>query len=186
MIKSIFILLIILTSAQANPQFFKDKAIDANIGYGISAPYDDVDIAGTGLYLQGEYVLTISNWFDLRPYAGLILTKANDKDLDGISTPYFSTTNAFLFGGKARVTIPIPWVAPYFELGIGGSLGKFKTFTPNTIINKSGLIYHIPISIGLQLGPKHNIDIAFTYYTQETVRQVVGALAIGFTFPLKN
>ena len=182
--KLILILLIILTSAQAEAQFFKDKSIDANIGYGVIVPYDDIDSAGSGFYLQGEYVLTISNWIDLRPYVGLILSKANDEDFNGNPTPYFVTSNALLFGGKARVTIPIPWVAPYFELGIGGSLGKFETFTPDTIINKSGLIYHIPVSIGLQLGPKHNIDLALTYCTQETVRQAVGAFAIGFTFPL--
>jgi hypothetical protein len=43
---------------------------------------------------------------------------------------------------------------------------------------------HIPFSIGLALGPKHNIDVGFTYYYQPSVQQFSGATAIGFSFPL--
>ncbi len=182
--KTIVIILTILASTQVKAQLIKEKAIDVAIGYGLSAPYDDVDITGSGFYLQGEYVLTLAKWIDVRPYAGLILTKADDNEQN--QPDYKSTANAFLIGGKTRIIAPIPWVAPYVEFGIGASIGSFETVTPFTNINESGLIMHIPFSIGLQLGRKHNFDIAFTYYFHNSVDQFAGAAAFGISIPLNN
>ncbi len=184
--KSIIIILVIISSVQVQAQFLKEKSIDISIGYGLSASYDDVDIADSGFYLQGEYVLDVSRWLDIRPYAGLVLTKSNGKDIDGNPTIYKSNTQAFLIGGKTRITVPIPWVAPYFEVGVGVSIGSFETFTPFTDIDDSGLVLHIPFSLGLELGSKHNFDIAFTYYYQPSVEQFAGAAAIGISIPLNK
>ncbi len=182
--KVIVIILIILVSTQVKAQLIKEKSIDASIGYGISAPYDDVDITGSGFYLHGEYVLTLAKRIDIRPYAGLILTKTDNNEQN--APEYKSTANAFLIGGKTRITAPIPWVAPYIEFGIGVSIGSFETVTPFTNIDDSGLFMHIPFSIGLELGPKHNFDIAFTYYFHNSVEQFAGAAAFGISFPLDN
>jgi len=114
--KNLVIIFTIITFTQVKAQLIKEKSIDASIGYGISAPFDDVDITGSGFYLQGEYVLTLAKWIDIRPYAGIILTKADDNEQN--ASEYKSTANAFLIGGKTRITISIPWVAPYLEFGI--------------------------------------------------------------------
>lgn len=182
--KKTIIIFAILASAQVNAQLIKEESIALSIGYGLSAAYDDIDVVSTGFYLQGEYVLALSKWFDIRPYAGLILTKSNGKDLNDNPTPYKATSKAFLIGGKARITAPIPWVAPYLEGGIGASIGSFETLTPYTDLDKSGLILHIPFSLGLELGPNHNFDIAFTYYFHPEVRQFSGAAAFGISFPI--
>lgn len=184
--KTHIILLTILACDQVNAQFIKKQSIDVAIGYGLSIPYDDIDITGDGLYLQGEYVLTLAKWIDMRPYTGFILTKSNTEDNQQNEFAYKSTANAFLIGGKTRVIAPIPWVAPYIEIGIGASIGSFETFTPFTNIDKSGLILHIPWSIGLELGPKRNFDIGFTYYEHPSVEQFSGAFAFGITIPLVN
>lgn len=184
--KTIAIILVILASTQVKAQLIKDKSIDVSIGYGSSTPYDDVDVIGSGFYLQGEYVLTFAKWFDVRSYAGLILTKTNTDDNEQNEPDYKSNTNAFLIGGKVRITVPIPWVAPYIESGIGASIGSFETFTPYTNIDDSGLFFHIPVSLGLELGSKHNFDIALTYYYHPTVKQFAGAAAIGISIPLNN
>ena len=152
----------------------------------MSAPYDDIDVTDTGFYLQAEYVLVLSKWIDLRPYAGLILTKSDGIDLNENPTPYKATSKAFLIGGKTRLTAPIPYVAPYFEIGIGASIGAFETFTLYTDIDKSGLVFHIPFSLGLELGRDHNVDLAITYYFQPSVEQFSGAAAIGISIPLRN
>lgn len=183
---TITLLLILFAFTQAEAQFIKKKSIKASIGFGASSPYDDVDVVDTGFYLQGEFVLDITSWFDVRPYMGLILTKSDGEDNDDNPTEYKATSRAFLIGGKARVRAPIPWVAPYIELGYGASIGSFRTLTPDTDIDKSGVIGHIPLSLGLELGPKHNVDLAFTYYFQPGVRQFAGALAVGLTIPLNN
>ncbi|MGV8815761.1 MAG: hypothetical protein ACOH2D_16785 [Gelidibacter sp.] len=182
--KNYILILAILAFTQAKAQLVKEKSIDISVGYGISTPFDDIDIYGSGLYLQGEYVLSIASWIDLRPYAGLILTKSIENKR--FPSEYKSNANAFLIGGKARLKAPIPWVAPYLEIGIGASVGSFETITPWTYIEESGLLMHIPLSIGLELGPKHNFDVAFTYYFHENAQQFVGALAIGFSIPLNN
>lgn len=179
----IAIFTIFLTNlAKAQPR--KGEFVNISVGLGLSAPYDDVDITGSGFYAQGEYVMGITKWFGIRPYAGLVLTSA-DKNVDPQNLPeYKVTSKSFLLGGKARVCAPIPWIAPYFEVGVGASIGSFETYTPYTNIKKNGILIHVPFSIGLALGPKHNIDVGFTYYYQPSVRQFSGATAIGFSFPL--
>lgn len=182
--KTIILILIVLATVQAKAQLIKEKTVDISIGYGLSTPYYDIDVVGSGFYLLGEYVLDLSKWIDIRSYAGLILTKSNGKDLNENPTIYKVNSNAFLIGGKARVAIPIPWVAPYFEVGVGASIGSFETFTPFADINKSGLILHIPFSLGLELGRKHNFDIGLLYYFQPSVEQFSGAVAFGVSIPL--
>jgi len=182
--KKIILILVILASSQVKAQFIKEKTLDVSIGLGYSFPDEDIDIAGSGFYFQGEYVLVITNWIDVRPYAGIILTRFDGKDFDGNPTIYKSTSNAFLMGAKTRLRAPIPWVAPFIEMGVGLSIGSFETFTPYTDIDKSGLIPHIPITLGLELGRKHNFDIGILYYLHPSAEQFTGALAFGFSIPL--
>lgn len=181
----VFIIFTILLPILAKAQPCKGEFIDISVGYGLSAPYDEVDITGLGFYAQGEYVLGLTKWFGVRPYVGLILTSP-DKNINEANLPeYKVTSKALLFGGKARVAAPIPWIAPYFEVGVGASVGSFETYTPYTNVKKNGVLIHIPFSIGLALGRKNNIDVAFTYYYHPSVEQFSGAAAIGFSFPIK-
>ncbi len=183
----LFLLITFLTSNQLPAQFVKERSITAQIGYGLSTPYDSVDeIADDGFFLQGEYVMRITSWFELKPYAGLILTSSNGKDINDNPTNEKATSKAFLIGGKGRIRAPIPWVAPYMEIGLGGSFGEFRTFTAFTNISKNGFIYHIPFSFGLELGRNNNFDLGLTYYFQPTVEQYTGAFALGISIPLKN
>ena len=158
--------------------------INASIGLGISAPYDASDTSGSGFYAQGEYVLGITKWFGVRPYAGVIFTSENKNENQNNPANYKVTSKALLLGGKIRVCAPIPYIAPYLETGLGFSIGSFETHTPLTDISKSGVLLHIPFTIGLAIGKKHNIDIAFTYYFQPSAAQFCGAAAVGFTFPV--
>ena len=185
--KTLILIVIIMTANLVDAQFIKKKSINAQIGYGLSAPNNSVDeIVDDGFFVQGELVLKVTSWLELRPYAGLILTSSNGKDINGNPTDEKAESKAFLLGGKARVRAPIPWVAPYIEIGIGTSIGKFETFTAFDNIDKSGIIYHIPFSLGLELGRKNNVDLGFTYYFQPSVEQYAGAFAVGITFPLSK
>lgn len=183
---STFLLLAFIISSsaqeQTQTQSAKKQYIKASVGYGISATYDDVDINAEGFYVQAEFVYEVASWFDIRPYAGFILTNTNDNVNESLG--FKSNTTAFLLGGKVRFTAPIPWVSPYVEIGVGMSVGEFETITPLTNIKETGMILHIPFSIGLELGRKHNFDIAFTYYYHNAVEQFAGAAAVGVTFPL--
>jgi hypothetical protein len=134
--------------------------------------------------LQGEYVLGITTWFSVRPYAGFITASTDKDDIRAFPSEYEVTTNAFLLGGKVRVLAPIPWFAPFFEIGLGASLGRFKTITSLANTNKKGLALHIPFNLGVALGPKHNIELAFVYYVNPYEEQVSGGAALGFSIPL--
>jgi hypothetical protein len=90
------------------------------------------------------------------------------------------TANAFMLGVKIRLIAPIP----YFEIGFGMSVGSFKTITPLTTIEKRGFLYHIPFSIGVELGKNHNVNVELTYYDHPTADQFSGAFAIGLSIPL--
>ncbi|WP_412986351.1 hypothetical protein [Pontimicrobium sp. IMCC45349] len=165
----------------AQPQ--KGRFIDASIGFGISIPSDDIDIEGSGFYAQAEYVFAIKKWFGVRPYAGVIFTSPTESENPSLSE-YRVSSDALMLGGKARVCAPIPWFAPYFEVGLGASFGKFETYTPFDNIEKKGVLMHIPLTFGVALGKKHNVEIAFSYYYHPTASQVNGAAAIGMSFPL--
>ncbi|GAA3523751.1 hypothetical protein GCM10022393_43250 [Aquimarina addita] len=158
--------------------------LDVSIGLGISVPSDQTDISGSGFYAQGEYVYNISNWVGLRPYAGLVLTSTKEATNESNQTDYKMSTKAFLLGGKVRLSIPIPWVAPYVELGVGTSMGSFETSTQFHDIIKNGILLHIPFEFGVSLGKEHTVEVGFTYYFQPAVEQVTGAAAIGLSFPL--
>jgi hypothetical protein len=175
---SVFVLFF---SNLAKAQPATGEFININVGFGLSAPYENVDIIGRGFYLQGEYVLGMASWFGVRPYAGILIT-SEDKE----QTPYKVTTRAFLAGVKGRIVAPIPWVAPYIELGLGASAGSFVTYTPSIDIEKNGVVLHIPFTIGLSLGPQHNVDLEFTYYFHPSIEQFGGAAAFGITFPINK
>ena len=183
--KIIVIISLFLAASRVDAQLIKNTSLDASIGYGISVPSDEYNLTASGFYLQGEYVLELASWIDIRPYAGVIFTKSPDNKIEN-QPNYSVTSNAFLIGGKTRFTAPIPWIAPYFEIGAGASIGSFKTFTPSADLDKKGLIFHIPVSIGFELGRNHNFDIAFTYYFHPIVQQFSGAAAFGISFPLSN
>ena len=58
--KTLTILFIFLASNQVHAQVIKEKAIDVSIGLGMSAPYDEFDVMGSGFYAQGKFVLGLN------------------------------------------------------------------------------------------------------------------------------
>ncbi|MBP2833712.1 hypothetical protein J8281_16070 [Aquimarina sp. U1-2] len=176
----------LMTTSTVIAQTRKGEFINASVGLGISDSYDEVDITGSGFYIQGEYVFGLREWFSVRPYAGFVTTSKDDDDFRDAQLPYEVTASAFLMGGKVRVLAPIPWVAPYIELGIGASIGSFTTFTPLTNIEENGLLLHIPFTVGIEIGRTRRFAAEFVYYFHPSAEQVLGAAAIGITIPIKT
>lgn len=181
-IAALFFLFFIHTgSAQPQP----GRSVQVSAGYGMTFPYDFDDLTGSGIYAQGEYVMALTNWFGIRPYAGIILASGNDKSGAGIFESRIKA-NAFMLGGKARFVVPIPWAAPFLEAGLGVSLGSFETSTILSDREANGLVMHIPASLGLALGRNRHFELAFTYYYHPSVEQIVGAFAVGIPLPVGN
>ena len=170
-----------------NAQRAKGEFIKVAIGLGLSAPdkkiENDINFTGTGFYANGEYVLGLSGWFALRPYASFIFTDAATNNQQNPFN-YKITNKALMIGGKVRILAPIPYFAPYFEVGVGLSAGSFQTYTPYANIDKNGVVPHIPFTVGVALGKNNKVDVAFVYYFHSSVEQFSGGLAFGYTFPL--
>lgn len=166
-------------------QIQEGQYINASVGFGMCAPYDDeADITGSGFYAQGEYVWNLTGWFGVRPYAGVVIASGESEPQE--IAAWKIKSNAALLGAKFRLAAPIPYVAPFIESGIGMSIGSFETYTPNTSLKESGVLLHIPLSLGLAVGRKHNYEVKFTYYYHDAVKQFSGAAALGFSFPLDD
>lgn len=181
--KTLFVLLLFLSFTRVQAQYYVQE-IDISLGAGISVPYDELGYFGMGLYAQGEYVLKMNEHIDVRPYVGYIYAQMNG-DLSGADEPGDkATANAFLFGGKGRFRIPVDWVAPYAEIGLGGSIGTFETITVNTDIIENGVFMHIPFSLGVELGREHKVNVELTSYFHPSVKQFLGAVAIGLRIPI--
>ncbi|WP_149208419.1 hypothetical protein [Flavobacterium johnsoniae] len=168
------------------------KSINASIGFASSSSYyiedygsqDQLDVMGSGLYVQAEYAWGITSWFGIKPYAATISTKIDGEQFYLDQPRYKVTTRALLVGGKARICAPIPWVAPFIEGGIGASFGKFQTFTPAVNYNKNTVLMHIPISFGLAVGRKNNFELAFSGYFHPAAKQSTGVFSAGYNFPI--
>lgn len=179
---SFIILSCSFSKAQTTGHFIK-----ASIGFGSSTSHYEEEnpeiIDGFGFYAQAEYVIGIKTWFSVRPYAGVIFTSTDE---DKIKNPqgYKVETNAFFLGAKVRLCAPIPWVAPFIETGIGASIGSFETYTNYVDQKKNGVVAHIPFNIGLALGPKNNIEIGISYYSNLTSQQSFGGFSAGYSFPI--
>ncbi len=182
--KTLIILLILISSTQLQAQRYYEKSVDISVGYALSVPYDDSGFYGTGYFVQGEYMLLMNEWIDLRPYAGYIQTN-NAQNVSGLfEAGDKADASALLFGGKARFRIPMDWVAPYAEVGLGGSIGTFETGTDKEDIEKSGVYAHIPFSLGVELGPQHRFTIKLTSNFHASVNQFTGVMAIGYRIPI--
>jgi hypothetical protein len=167
--------------ADESPHFLHVSA-----GLGITAPLDealdDTDADGTGGFGEVEYVYRQVEWATPRAYAGVLLTGANS---DCLLEPCDVTAKIGFLGVKGRLLAPIPYVAPFFELGLGASIGVMTTRAGGIVdIEHSGVMYHIPFTLGLALGPHHEFELSFQYLFHPEQRQFGGAVAIGIGFPL--
>lgn len=176
-------LFVLLFSGTASAQPQPGRAVQISAGYGMSYTYDFDDLMGSGFYAQGEYAMALTSWFGIRPYAGVIVVSGKDNSGQGLLESRIKS-NAFMLGAKARFVLPIPWVAPFLEAGLGVSLGSFETYTLLHDKQADGFVGHIPASLGLSLGRNRNFEIAFTYYYHPSVEQMVGAAAFGITLPI--
>ncbi|AGC77283.1 hypothetical protein LX97_01591 [Nonlabens dokdonensis] len=166
----------------------KGEFVNLSIGFGISAANPDYDLSANGFYAKGEYIYNSRTWLSLRPYVAYINTSLDEENSDPnlVAAGFDVSTNALFLGGKIRLLAPIPYVAPFFELGYGLNLGSFRTFTPEGDQNVSGLSTHIPFSIGLAIGKRHNFEISFDYFFHTKAKQTSGGGAFGITIPLET
>jgi hypothetical protein len=166
-----------------------EKQVQVKGGIAFSIADEDVveraHPAGTGGLVSGELVFKFEPAFSPRVYGGLILTWP-DRASCGIGVEPCDVSSKLAFAGvKAHLTVPIPYVAPFVEGGIGGSAGSIATHV-GAQYNRShsGVAYHIPVAVGVALGETHAYEVSISYLYYPSYAHLDGALAFGFAFSL--
>jgi hypothetical protein len=165
----------LLAASQASAQPMQgDDLLEIVGGFGLTQPRDVTsDSSGMGVYLAAEYAWAPVSFIGLRSSGGVLVTG------DGQVS-----SELVLFGARARLALPIPWVAPYFELGVGFSLGSVRTRTTYEDEDVSGAFFHWPVELGLALGPDHQFAVAIMVFHHPELRQRHTAIVAGFTLQL--
>jgi len=124
----------------------------------------------------------MEDWLSPRAYVGLLLTSVDTSSCGGFSPCDVSAKIGFA-GAKVRFTAPIPYVAPFVEIGLGASAGRLTTRTASRDQSYAGVTYHIPFAIGLALGRDHTVEVALASLYHHD--QDEGAATISLAFPLR-
>jgi hypothetical protein len=155
-------------------------------GLGLSSGADDDSGArASGFYGAAEYVFLVHTWVSLRPYAGLLLTFPEHSSCANGVTPCDVSARIGFAGGKIRFTIPIPYVAPFIELGAGMSVGSISTQDAARNETFGGITYHVPVGLGLSIGAKQKVDLALQYLFHPDQHEFGGAFALSFGWRLR-
>jgi hypothetical protein len=167
--------------------------VGGRAGYAVTKATDG-SADGEGGWLAGEYAYVLSSWFQLGAYAGSVLTFSERGDEDCVDEPAnrrerreqgttceVSAQIGFL-GGKGRLIIPIPFVAPFFEFGLGPSIGALHTRTSELREQTEGVSYHLLAVVGVAFGADHEFELAFSFLSHPAERQGTGMFGLGFMF----
>jgi hypothetical protein len=173
------------SAQQAGPAF------EPSLGFASSLPNNyDRDLAGHGFHAKLEYVHSITSYFAWKPYAGLFMTWQDEGDLERycarLAPRCEATSQIVQLGSKLRLAVPIPWLAPFIELGLGLSAGVSRTETPEERRFTSGLAFNLPFAFGVALGPQHSVEISAAMYQVYRADQFLGAFMLGFHIPLET
>jgi hypothetical protein len=139
---------------------------------------------GSGGYAKAEYIYRRVEWATPRLYAGILLTSPESDCGAGVS-PCDVSAKIFFVGGKLRLMAPIPYVGPFFEIGVGASAGRVSTRSGQAVdVTANGVMYHVPVAVGLAIGSRRQVDISFQYLFHPEQKQITGAVAFGIVFGL--
>jgi hypothetical protein len=164
------------------------QALNLVAGMGLVAADRQRDVqvpgSGAGLLVSGEYVLWPTSWFSPRAYGGLLLTWPARACGEGVQ-PCDVSAKLVYGGGKARFTLPTPWVAPFFEAGLGVSLGEFRTRSGSLVdLYYLGPAYHVPVTAGVAFGARRQLEVALVYLYHPAQAQFSGGVVLGWQLDL--
>ncbi len=166
------------------------RAIRAVLGMSVSMTAEvrdknEEDPYGRGIYLNVGHVWRANRAVQPIAYVGAIFTAPYDDSCWHADNSCNVSASTIFTGGKVRLMIPIPWVGPFIEAGLGVSAGRITSMAGKSDDRQdSGLLLHVPISLGLALGEDHGYTLAFSYLGYPQKNHVDGAMGIGINIPL--
>ncbi len=135
-----------------------------------------------GIYLAGEYWAQPYSWLNLRGYVGFMSTSTQQKYCQLAGGCNVSEDIGFL-GGKLRLVVPIPYVAPFLEVGLGVTFGTMHATDVGVDQTTNGIISDVPFGFGLSCGPKHEVDVGFFFLPHPGTGAFAGAIDVGVSIP---
>jgi len=153
------------------------------VGVGPSFAFADTSAqasSGTGVQAEATWVRWPDGWFSPRLGAGLAFSGGGRSCDDGLS-PCEVLARYLHATARARLMAPIPWVAPYFEVGLGVAVGQ-HTARVGQVVDRSGIGagLAVPFALGLAVGPRHEVEVGIQYLSLPTWRLVGGGFLLGF------
>jgi hypothetical protein len=149
----------------------------------------DSEISGDGWLARLEYSLGATSYFAWKPYAALLMTESSDERkyadprCKRAVVECEATTQAVLLGSKVRLALPIPWFAPFAEIGLGFSLGYSRTETLYSRHHVNAA-FNLPFALGVALGPAHSVELSLPIYQLGGARQLAIGISLGFRIPI--
>lgn len=116
-------LLLILAPTQLTAQWVGDYQASGGLGVSFSP---DREGAGVGGSLIVERAVGSAVWGGGRVYAGGFFSNASPDRCPAGIDPCSVSSQIAVVGAKARLLVPIPYVGPFLELGVGLSAGSLE------------------------------------------------------------
>lgn len=192
--RSALVLALVLASlVAAAPGLVAQEGHDVQISGGLAFSYaHDGRLRnghGRGGAVSLEYIENWTRWVSGRLYGGLFLSGSNRGSCSAGVEPCSVSSQIGVAGGKGRLLIPIPYVAPFLELGAGVSAGSIETrmggrgFRQPLDEDRSGFFFHRQGSLGLAFGARHQHDLSFDFFFHRPWHVAATfALGIGFSW----
>jgi hypothetical protein len=177
--RSILVCTLFISTLSGRAAIAGEHNVHAYGGLGVDQPSGDgVEGKGSGLLLGAEYARSSFDY--LRFYGGLQFTSPDRDSCGEFVSPCEVSSKIGFFGAKLRLSAPIPYVAPYFEIGLGGSLGRMVTRVSDKVnAVGSGLMFHVPVGVGLAIGSQHSFELGIALLFHPAQRHVSGGFAVG-------
>lgn len=142
---------------------------------------------GHGAAVSLEYILNWTRWVDGRLYGGVVFSGPDRGSCGSGVEPCSVSSQIGMAGAKGRLLIPIPWVAPFLEMGAGVSAGSIETrlggrgFRQPLNEDRSGFFVHRQGSLGLAFGRNHQHDVSLDAWLHRPWH-IAATLALGIGF----
>jgi hypothetical protein len=75
-------------------------------------------------------------------------------------------------------------VLPAAIRGVGSAAAQAARGRKQPPQARGGLLVHVPVALGLALGPGHNVEVALAMYQHFAVQQYVVAFTLSLSIPL--
>lgn len=143
---------------------------------------------GAGYTLQADFIIAPYEWFNVRAYLGMIKVgrRANDEYCEQQGIHCHVTAHGAIGGLMARLTVPIPWISPFIGAGLGSTFGRYSHRTPNDYTRRNGMFMHVPLTLGLALGPHSEVDLGATVLRHPGSRGDIVSVYLALTLPLTD